>query len=346
MIRTASPYTPAVAPLASIVHTVDPYLIRFGSSGFGIRWYGLAYIAGFLAGWSILRWFARTGRTSLSVDRIGDLITALIVGVLVGGRVGHVVFYEPRLLTTFDGTFPFWGLLAINRGGMSSHGGMLGVFLACLWASRRFSVPFLHVADLVAFVAPIGLGLGRLANWANGELPGKALPAAMQAAPPWWSVKYPEEVFDEAFWRIAPEQKLEALGAFAQPGVELPRAIFDACYAGNAQVIEALTPFLTARYPNNFLQALTDGPILGAIVVLVWLRPRRPGCVAGAFLLGYGILRLLTEQYREPDPDILTLGPVTLPMTLSALLAVAGLATMLVARRSSQPRSGGLLPAA
>lgn len=339
------PYTSAVATFASIVHTVDPYLVRFGSSGLGIRWYGLAYIAGFLAAWSILRWFARTGRTPLSVDRIGDLITALIVGVLVGGRVGHVVFYEPHLLTAFDGSFPFWGLLAINRGGMSSHGGMVGVVLACVWTSRRFSVPFLHVGDLVAFVAPIGLGLGRLANWVNGELPGKALPASMQAAPPWWSVRYPEEVLDKAFWTGAQAEKFEALSPFAKPGVELPRAIFDACYAGNVQAIEALAPFLTARYPNNFLQALTDGPILGAIVVLVWLRPRRPGCVAGAFFLGYGMLRLVTEQYREPDPDILTLGPITLPMTLSALLAAAGLSMIVAARRSSQPRLGGLLRA-
>lgn len=331
-----------MATLASIVHTVDPYVIRF-TEGFGIRWYGLAYVTGFLLGWLILRWFARTGRTPLSVERVGDFVTALIVGVLVGGRLGHVLFYDPALLFDVHGSFPFWGLVEIHRGGMSSHGGVVGVIVACVWCGPRFGVPRLHLTDLAAFIAPIGLGVGRLANWINGELPGKPLPAPMQADPPWWSVKYPEEVFDRNFWATDAAAKFDALSGFARSGKELPRTLYDACYAGDAKVIEALAPFLTAHYPINFMQAATDGAILFGVLVVAWLAPRPAGFISGAFLATYGVLRIITEQYRTPDPDIFTVGPVTLPMTLSAAMIAAGAVLMIAAVRRRVPRFGGLL---
>src|SRR6185503_5730559 len=110
---------------------------------------------------------------------IDSYTTWIILGLLVGGRLGHVIFYEPDLITRFTSKFPFWGVLEIHRGGMASHGGMIGVVVAIIVFARGAALPikhaFLHLADLAAFVAPYGLGLGRLANWINGELPGRAL---------------------------------------------------------------------------------------------------------------------------------------------------------------------------
>lgn len=305
--------------LASFVHTMDPVAIAIGP--LAVRWYGLAYMAGFLIGWAILRWLARSGRTKLSADQVGDLLTWLVVGVIVGGRVGHVLLYEPALLLQFGGSFPWWGLLEIHKGGMSSHGGMVGVLVAAMLFARRSRVSVLHVFDLAAFAAPPGLMLGRLANWVNGELPGLPLPASMQAAPPWWSVKYPDEVFSPTF----DISRLDSLSTLVDTSmVPLPNAVFNACMAGRTEVITRLEPMLTARWPLNFAQAATDGPLLMVIMVAAWWKPRSAGVVTAWFLIGYGLFRLLSERIREPDPSALNMGRFTTPMLMSSLMAALG----------------------
>jgi phosphatidylglycerol:prolipoprotein diacylglycerol transferase len=326
-----------------MVHTLDPFAIQFGG-GFGVRWYGLAYAVAFLLGWLLFRWFARTGRTMLTLAQVGDFATLIVVGVLVGGRLGHVVFYQPDLLVSFSGSFPFWGLLELQRGGMSSHGGIAGIAVVCFLFAAKHKVPVLHLGDLACFAAPIGLGLGRLANWVNGELWGKPLPEAAQADPPWWSVKYPEEMLLTGFPHVAELAKLAPMRTSLglEPDVPIARALYDACYSGNAAVVAEIAPLLTARYPINFMQALTDGVILLAVLVLAWIRPRPAGWIFGWFFLAYGVLRIFTEQYRVADPDILTIGPVTLPMLLSAAMSAIGIATLVVVSRSTK-RYGGLL---
>ena len=167
----------------SMVHTLDPFVFRITDT-FGPRWYGVSYALGFVAAWLVLRWLSRTGRTPLRPELLGDFITWCIVGVVVGGRLGHVLLYERDILWTFSSSFPFWEVLAIHRGGMASHGGITGVILACVLFARRHGIAPLAVVDTSAFIAPAGLMFGRLANWVNGELVGKVLPASMQASPP------------------------------------------------------------------------------------------------------------------------------------------------------------------
>ena len=208
-LPSATLHSRAVFLAESIVHSVNPYLVDFGG-GFGIRWYGLSYAVGFLIAWLILRFLVKQSRTPLSAPQISDLLTYLVFGVIIGGRLGDVLFYHQSLLWKFSASFPFWGVLEIHKGGMSSHGGIVGVIVACVLFARKCRVPFFHVTDLASLAAPPGLALGRLANWVNGELPGKALPESMQADPPWWSVKYPEEILAPGFTRGAELAELPA----------------------------------------------------------------------------------------------------------------------------------------
>ena len=316
----------------STVHTLDPFVFKLTDT-FGPRWYGVSYALGFMAAWLILRWLSRTGRTPIRPAQVGDFITWCIVGVVVGGRLGHVLLYDREVLWTFSGSFPFWELLAIHRGGMSSHGGITGVILACIAFGRANGIAPLAVVDTSAFIAPAGLMFGRLANWVNGELWGKVLPAGMQASPPWWSVKYPREAIDLASSASAREQA-EHLVAMA--------------YAGDQRAVAEVAALVPARYPNNFIQAFTDGPALMLVLVIVWWKPRLAGTMSGAFLVAYGVLRVLSEQYREPDSAVLfevpaPIGAVTSPILVSALMVVLG-SVVIALRPRSGPVIGGVRP--
>jgi len=325
--------------IASIVHQMSPMAVEI-SPGVGVRWYGLSYMLGFLCCWLLLRTLAKSGRILLSTSQVADLLTYIIIGVVAGGRLGHVVFYEPRLLITFHEGLPWWGLLDIHKGGMASHGGIIGTVVAGVVFARRYGISIAHVIDCMAFAAPPGLCFGRLANWVNGELWGKALPASMQANPPWWSVKYPQEIFDPNF----PVESLQPLAPLVDPAVPLPSAIVEAAYNHREDVIVKLEPLLTAYWPNNFLQAATDGPLLFGVLLLVWLRPRRPGIIAGAFLVTYGAARLLSEQLRQADDNVFMIGVLTLPMLLSIGMMLLGTAVLWSISRSNAPRIGGLFP--
>ncbi len=327
----------------AIVHTLDPFVFEF-SKGVGLRWYGTAYLAGFAIGWIIMRWLANTGRIPLNARQVGDLVTSCVIGVVVGGRLGHVLFYEPQLLAAFSGNFPFWGLLEIHKGGMSSHGGVIGVIAAIILFARSQRLPILAVGDAVCFVVPWGLGFGRIANWINGELWGRPLPEDAQANPPWWAVKYPVEL--EAFDPLP--RALEPLRALAPAADRTSDARFvdwivatayDRSHAAHAEVVRTIEPVLTAYYPSQFFQAAAEGLALIALMSLAWLAPRKAGVVSSIFLAGYGVLRYLTEQFREPDPGVAMLGGLTLPMLLSLLMVAAGTAVFALSRRA-QPIGG------
>lgn len=154
--------------IAYWVHTPHPFLIRFGEN-FGIRYYGLAYVLGFAAAAWLLHRYHRAGRSPFGLNAISDLMTYIIAGVLVGGRLGYFLLYQPgTLLADPVALFRVW------EGGMASHGGFLGVILALFVFARRQRASFFQVSDLIVSTAPLGLGLGRVANFLNGELWGKA----------------------------------------------------------------------------------------------------------------------------------------------------------------------------
>jgi phosphatidylglycerol:prolipoprotein diacylglycerol transferase len=133
-----------------------------------LRWYGLAYVAAFLAAWWILKILDERWGIGLGPEKRMVAVLAAVIGVIVGGRLGYVLFYSNgRFLTD-----PLW-TFAINEGGMSFHGGLAGILLAGVWFSRRYKVPFLTLCDIGAVGAPVGLFLGRIANFINGELWGR-----------------------------------------------------------------------------------------------------------------------------------------------------------------------------
>ena len=138
---------------------------------FALRWYALSYIGGLLIGWRLLRGLAARAPSVADARQVDDFLTWAILGVVLGGRLGYVLFYQPgRFLAD-----PIQ-ILYVWQGGMAFHGGFLGVAVATLLFCGREHIPLWGFADRIAVVAPIGLGLGRIANFVNGELWGRPAP--------------------------------------------------------------------------------------------------------------------------------------------------------------------------
>jgi phosphatidylglycerol---prolipoprotein diacylglyceryl transferase len=157
----------------------DPVIVQLGP--LSIRWYALAYITGLVIGWRLVRRFARLVPVVATPLQVDDFLTWATLGVVLGGRLGYVLFYQPGVYLAHPAM-----ILAVWEGGMSFHGGMLGVAIAIIVFCRRHAIPLLGFADRIAIVAPIGLGLGRCANFINGELWGRP-------APDWlpWAMIFP-----------------------------------------------------------------------------------------------------------------------------------------------------------
>ncbi len=133
-----------------------------------VRWYALAYIVGIILGWAFMRSRVRAGLSVLQPSQLETLLNLIIFGVIIGGRLGYVLFYNPA----FYASAPI-EILKVWQGGMSFHGGLIGVMLAIIWSARRFGLSAFAIGDEVAVVAPIGLFFGRIANFINGELYGR-----------------------------------------------------------------------------------------------------------------------------------------------------------------------------
>jgi len=336
-----------IAPLLAdaYIHQLSPFAIQLTET-IGLRWYGLAYIAGFIVGWWFIRWMAKTDRSPLTQDQAGDLLFAGVLGVLFGGRIGYALFYDPDLFIDFSSGFPWWKLLAINQGGMASHGGIIGVLIAFVVWGRRHKVPVMHLADLASVGCTAGLFFGRIANFINGELWGKQL--LNQTNTPWWSVKYPGEI--TGYWLHNTDQyksqlaALEPLRTTVVGGSEsfYSRVISEA-YAGNTVVIETITPQLTAWYPSQLFQAISDGPLLLGSLVLVWFVPRKPGIVSGWFLIIYGSLRILTEVFRQPDEGVSIIFGLSRGQLLSVCMVLAGIIMAIICAKVGTKKHGGII---
>jgi len=179
------------------VHDLDPTLVKLGP--IPIRYYSLAYLLGLVLGMWLLQGLARRRRIALDKDQVADMVLFhVLLGVIVGGRLGYVLFYDlQNNLHHPLNVFKVW------QGGMASHGGMIGVMVALWLFARQRKVPFLHLLDLAALAAPIGLCLGRVANFINGELWGRVTDVP-------WGVIFPAA--GEPLLPRHPSQLYEAAG--------------------------------------------------------------------------------------------------------------------------------------
>ena len=156
---------------------IDPVLIEIGPVA--IRWYALAYITGLVLGWRYMIWLARQVGSFVKPDDADDFLTWATFAVILGGRIGYVVFYKPEFYLANPAE-----ILKTWQGGMSFHGGLIGVMIAVVWFTRLRKIPFLAFMDLASAVAPIGLFFGRMANFINAELWGRTTDVA-------WGIVFP-----------------------------------------------------------------------------------------------------------------------------------------------------------
>jgi len=283
---------PAFDPIA---FQIGPF---FGYGPLLIHWYGIMYLVGFAAGWWLGRRRAAQPGSTWKAQDVDDVIFFAMLGVILGGRIGYVLFYA-------FGDFLRDPLMLVRvwDGGMSFHGGLLGVLAAAWLWSRRQKLHFFDVMDFVAPWVPPGLGFGRIGNYIGAELWGKYTHAG-------WGVVFPT---DPQFsgWTA---QQLQAQFASG-----------------------ALDRF--ARHPSQLYQACLEGLVM--FVVLWWYssKPRPRYAVSGLFALLYGVFRFLVEFVRVPDAQMgegcyLAFGWLTMGQVLSLPLVALGLFLLWKSRSS------------
>ena len=249
-------------------HNLDPILFDFGF--LVIRWYSLAYIFGILIGWwlakkIIVKKFQSINFT-FDLKEFDNLITYLIISLLIGGRIGYVLFYnfEYYLSNPLD-------IIKIWEGGMSFHGALIGIIFGTYLFSEKKNIPTFFLLDIIACVAPLGIFFGRIANFINGELVGKTT---------------------EVFWAVI------------FPNIDnIP------------------------RHPSQLYEAFFEGLVLLLILNLIlFKRNYKTGTCSYMFLILYGIFRIFSEFFREPDVQIGYLfNLISMGMMLSVLMILAGI---------------------
>ena len=268
---------------AVFLHHFGPFIFQI--RGFGPRWYGLSYVLSALCAYWLYKRLAIRGYTELKPEKVADFITwAGLFGVLLGGRVGWIVFYgfkEPH-------ENPWW-MFEVWKGGMSSHGGILALVIVTFVLAYRWRISWTSIGDTLCVVAPVGLFLVRCANFINGELIGK--PAAVA-----WAVKFPKELLETEVGRLQISPRAEDV---------LQRSaseIVDAA-PGDSEVQRVLGELLTPRHPSQLYEALLEGVVLFSVLWLLRTRCRMPrGVLTGIFFILYATLRIIGEMFREPDP--------------------------------------------
>ena len=299
--------------LAYYLHNLDPIVFRIYDN-VGPRWYGLAYVLAFVSSYLLFFWLAKRGFADLPADRVGDFITgAALFGVIIGGRLGYVLFYKPEMLRE-----PL-SILRVWEGGMSSHGGMLGLLLFTFYYAHRHKISWLNLGDNLVVTAPMGLFFGRCANFINGELYGRITDHP-------WAMQFPKELLDH------PAEADRAIAACMRidPSLTTPDAIIGAVQH-QPQVATALRAILTPRHPSQLYEAFFEGIVLFAILWFVRTRMRQPnGVLTGLFFIFYAIFRIVIENFREPDAELI--GPFTRGQFFSFFLIAIGIGFIAAAK--------------
>jgi phosphatidylglycerol:prolipoprotein diacylglycerol transferase len=326
---------------ATYVHHFDPVALKVGF--LSLRWYGLAYLGGFAAGYFLLRYLAQRKMWVLKPEETGDFIAAAaLFGVFIGGRLGYVLFYQ--VLDSNHG----WqsvlrdplGILRVWEGGMASHGGILGLVIFTWVYARRKKVSWTGLGDGLCVVAPVGLFFGRIANFINGELYGRVATGVS------WAIKFPMALREN---RIEAENFGAAANAVSKvvPGLmmspdgrikendEIFMGILEASRS-SPEARAALEPYLEPRHPSQLYEAALEGALLFGILWMVRIKfPKAPhGLLTGLFFGIYAMFRIFAEQFREPDAALV--GSVTKGQFLSLFMIAFSAAFLINAYRKGR----------
>lgn len=275
------------------VHDLSPFLFRFPDNPLGldgIRYYGLAYLLGFLGAWLLLKLYDTKGKFAIDADARASLMTAVIIGVLAGGRFGYMLLYD---LENFLSN-PLL-VFRVDQGGMASHGGFVGIIVALYLFSRKQGCGFLRLSDVIVTVGPLGLMLGRIANFINGELWGRVSTVS-------WAVIFPNSPknFNAELQSYGPEP----------------------------------------RHPSQLYEAFLEGGLMLAYTQWRFWCTRPPaGQIAGEFLVGYGLVRIVGEIFREPDATLL-LG-LSRGQFYSLFMVIGGAFVIWLARKAQRKHNTG-----
>jgi len=306
--------------LAYYLHNLDPIIFRIYDN-VGPRWYGLAYVLAFVSSYLVFLWLVKRGYADLPPQKVGDFITGCaLFGVIIGGRLGYVFFYKPEMLRE-----PL-SILRVWEGGMSSHGGMFGLLAFTFYYAHRHKISWTNLGDNLVVTAPIGLFFGRCANFINGELYGRITNVP-------WAMQFPKELLDH------PQEAERATAACSRidPALTMPDAIVNAVH-NNPEVATELRSILSSRHPSQLYEAFFEGIVLFGILWFVRTRTRQPnGVLTGLFFICYAIFRIIIENFREPDAELI--GPFTRGQFFSFVLIAIGVAFIVVAnKRPTFPR--------
>ena len=275
-------------------HNIDPIAFRLGPVA--VHWYGIMYLLGFAGAWMLGNRRRAQGRLPVSYEAFSDLAFYVMLGVILGGRIWYMLSYVSLDWITHDplAIFRVWD------GGMSFHGGLLGVLLAGWIWSRRNKIHFFDTIDFVAPLVPIGLGLGRLGNFINGELWGKLTDGP-------WGVIFPSSLEDLNKTR----EELQQMYLAGQL---------------NGQ----------ARHPSQLYEFALEGVAMFTVLYLFSLKPRPRYAVSGLFALMYGVFRFAVEFVRIPDAQLgyLAWGWLTMGQVQSLPLIIVGLVLLWLSRRA------------
>jgi len=338
---------PNIDPAALTIPAFELFGAQLGP--FPLRWYALAYIAGLVLGWRWMVWLIRRdrlwapGKPSMSVMQADDFLFWATLGVILGGRLGYVLFYKPDMLWTAPGE-----ILQIWQGGMSFHGGLLGVALAAFWFSRQTHINDAQFAALAKKHVVAEPPADKRAEYTRVEGIG------------WLRKSEAEDARQKAKTDKVDLLRLGDLAAAAAPiglffgrlanfiNGELWGRVTDSSFGMvfcNETLMRAHGGYCPAgaepRHPSQLYEAALEGVALFAIIAIATLRfdsLRRPGMNAGLFLVSYGIFRAILETVREPDahmPEALR-GIVTMGMLLSIPMILIG--AWLINRALKQPK--------
>ncbi len=276
------------------IFSIGPFHLDGWTLGpFAIRWYALAYIAGLIIGWRYCLALAKRPPQIAKAQDIDDFLVWATIGVVLGGRIGYVLFYDlPRYLAEPAEIIKLW------HGGMSFHGGALGVCVAIFLFCRQRKIALLGFADIIACAVPIGLFFGRIANFINAELWGRITDVS-------WAMIFPTGA-------VSADAVPPALRELCQPA-----ALFDGRAGLNCP-----------RHPSQLYEAFLEGIVL---FLLLWVLQRffsgrrRQGLLTGTFLMGYGVARIIVEFFRQPDAQLgFLFAGATMGQLLSIPLVIIG----------------------